>query len=342
MDPSRHQLGDWLHSDGGAMRSQRVLAALFVAGVVACGAPRSERLPSLRHPAPVRLIAIGDLHGDIQATRQTLRLGGAIDSEDRWVGGDLVVVQTGDQFDRGDGELAILDLFERLDRAAAMAGGAVHVLNGNHEFLNVKGNMRYVTPGGFAAFRDLPGLELTRPDIAAFPEGERSRRAAMAPGGPVAMRLARRNVVVIVGETVFVHGGVLPASVIYGLERINVESRQWLRGELSEPPEVLLSRWGPVWSRHFSADPDEADCALLARALRMMGAARMVVGHTVQEGGPRPQCGGLVWCIDAGLSVHYGGPAAVLELTGETLRSLDGRPAGAAGVSAGVGSVATS
>jgi hypothetical protein len=312
------------------MTLPRASAFLIVAWLFGCATPDAELPLGLRHRAPPRLIAIGDLHGDFDATRRALRLGGATDGADRWAGGDLVVVQTGDQFDRGDGELAILDLLERLANAAVVAGGAVHVLNGNHEFLNVKGNMRYVTPGGFAAFRALPGLELSRADVASFPENERPRRAAFAPGGPVARRLARRNVVVIVGDTVFVHGGLLPATVIYGLERVNEESRQWLRGELAEPPEVLLSRWGPVWSRHFSADPNEADCALVGRALRMIGATRMVVGHTVQEGGPRPQCGGLVWCIDVGLSAHYGGPTALLEITGSTVRSLVDRNAGAA------------
>jgi hypothetical protein len=299
-----------------------MLTVLAVAWSFACGAAKEVRAPALRYPAVPRLVAIGDLHGDFEATRRALRLGGAIDGEDRWVGGDLVVVQTGDQFDRGDGELAILDLVERVAVEAERSGGAVHVLNGNHEFMNVKGNMRYVTPGGFAAFRGLSGLDLGRPAIASFPEHEKPRRAALAPGGPVARRLARRNVVVIVGDTVYVHGGVLPATAIYGLERINEESRQWLRGELAEPPEVLLSRWGPVWSRHFSADPNDADCALLRRSLRVIGAARMVVGHTVQEGGSRPRCGGLVWCIDAGLSAHFGGPTTVLEIAGSAVQLI--------------------
>jgi hypothetical protein len=304
------------------MELRGIAVLLLVGASLGCGQPDNGPPIALRHAAPNRLIAIGDLHGDIEATRRALRLGGAIDGTDRWVGGDLVVVQTGDQFDRGNGELAILELLERLEAEASRAGGAVHVLNGNHEFMNVRGNMRYVTPGGFAEFHGLPGVDLTRTDIVTFPEHERPRRAALAPGGPVARRLARRNVIVIVGDTVFVHGGILPATVIFGLDRINEESRAWLRGELAEPPEVLLSRWGPVWSRHYSAEPDEGDCALLARSLRMIGAERMVVGHTVTEGGPGPKCGGLVWCIDVGLSAQYGGPTAILEIVGGEVRAV--------------------
>jgi hypothetical protein len=48
----------------------------------------------------------------------------------------------------------------------------------------------------------------------------------------------------------------------------------------------------------------------------------MIVGHTVQEKGMGSQCGGKVWCIDVGLSAHYGGPIQVLEIVGDSVRVL--------------------
>src|SRR5690606_21517740 len=111
--------------------------------------PRPAGGEKARLPAPARLVAIGDLHGDLEATRDVLRLAGAIDDRDHWVGGELVVVQTGDQVDRGDDDRAILDLFERLREEARSSGGAVHVLNGNHETMNAAGDFRYVTDGSF-------------------------------------------------------------------------------------------------------------------------------------------------------------------------------------------------
>ena len=67
---------------------------------------------------PERLVAFADVHGDLDATRNVLRLAGLIDDTDQWIGGETVVVQTGDQLDRGDGERAILDLFESLSQQA--------------------------------------------------------------------------------------------------------------------------------------------------------------------------------------------------------------------------------
>lgn len=63
-----------------------------------------------------------------------------------------MLVQVGDLLDRGDQERTALDLLLRLKEQALAAGGAVHVLQGNHEIMNVSLDFRYVTPGGFKDF----------------------------------------------------------------------------------------------------------------------------------------------------------------------------------------------
>ncbi len=279
--------------------------------------------PSLgtRFPEPSKVVAIGDVHGDLAATRRALRLAGAIDAEDRWVGGSLVVVQTGDQLDRGDDEQAILDLFERLRVDAAAAGGAFHALNGNHELMNVAGDLRYVTPGGFADFEGIEGLSLDAPALEGLPPQARARAAAFLPGGPYARLLAERNTVVIVGASVFVHGGVLPRHVSRGVDdlvRINADVRQWLLGgdDHGTLARDVMADDGVVWTRLYAGD-DAAACEQLGQALGRLGAARMVVGHTVQEHGITSGCDGKVWRIDVGLAAHYGGPTQVLVIEGD-------------------------
>jgi len=300
---------------------------VLLASFGAMGSSEAKEPTPLRLPAVPRIVAIGDLHGDLDATRRTLRLAGAIDAQDRWVGGDLVVVQLGDQIDRGDEEQAVLDLFSRLAEEANAAGGAVHALNGNHELMNVALDLRYVTSGGFADFEDAVHLDSTDAELAEQADSSRARVAAFRPGGPYARLLAKRPTVLIVGDNVFVHGGVLPKHVAYGLEKINAEVRGWLLGESPQPDSILVAG-SLVWARNYSDDVDGEDCDLLSEVLQLLSARRMIVGHTVQEAGITSYCDGRVWCVDVGLSSHYGGPTRVLEIVGETIRVLRVPPAG--------------
>jgi hypothetical protein len=276
---------------------------------------------SFRHGVPGRLIAIGDLHGDIAATRAALRLGGAIDASDRWIGDTLTVVQTGDQLDRGDDEREILDLFQQLQVSAAAEGGQVVALNGNHEVMNVQGDFRYVTPGAVGAFTGvMPQSPLARSAPPAFQE----RAAAFLPGGAYALELAERDVVAVVGDSVFVHGGVLPDHVRYGIDRINRETRSWMRGSERQAPASIAAESAPIWVRDYSLDPvTPRACEMLGEVLDALKVSRMVVGHTVQSQGISSACDERVYRIDVGLSRYYGqNPIQVLEIDAGKLRVL--------------------
>jgi hypothetical protein len=274
-----------------------------------------------RVPMPERVVAIGDLHGDLAATKRALALGGLMNEAGQWIGGKSVLVQTGDLLDRGDDEQAIVDLFERLEVEARREGGAVYVLNGNHELMNAALDFRYVTSGGFRDFEDAPDLNLDDRRLTRVPAPQRARAAAFLPGGAYARKLAHHPVVLVVGETVFAHGGVLP-SYAADPERMNREVRAWLLGESESGANVLRAEDGPVWSRHFGDRPSAEDCALLRETLNRMKSVRMVVGHTVQQR-INPACDGRVYRIDVGMAAHYGGRAQVLEITERGPRVLE-------------------
>jgi hypothetical protein len=286
--------------------------------VPAVSAPPVALSAKLARPAPERLVALGDFHGDLDHARRALRLAGAIDAHDRWIGGPLVVVQTGDEIDRGDDDRAILDLVEDLKKQAAAAGGEVVALLGNHEIMNASLDFRYVTAGGFDTFSLVPG---DAAGSGANPR-ERGRAAAFAPGGPYATVLAHRPLLAEVGDSVFVHGGVLPKHVAYGLDRMNDQLDDWLLGKQSAPPPAVVAEDGPVWTRAYSGEDGQPDCVDLSHALGMLGAKRMVVGHTVQHRGINGACGGAVWRIDVGLSHYFGGPIEALEIRGDRVRIL--------------------
>lgn len=278
---------------------------------------RAQPESAWRFEAPGRVVAIGDVHGDLQATRSVLRLVGATDEQDSWKGGNLTVVQTGDQLDRGDDERAILDLLERLRGEAERAGGAFHILNGNHELMNAMGDLRYVTPGGFQDFTGTPGLDLDQAALQQAPPRARARLAAFLPGGPYAEILARRNVIVVVGDSVFTHGGLLPAHVDMGIGEINARAQRWLSGQEKNPSGVaqaLMGDQSPVWTRRYGGNPSPAECEVLGQTLARLAVARLVVGHTVQKQGVTSACDDRVWRIDVGMAAYYGGPIAALQI----------------------------
>ena len=282
----------------------------------------APRPPPTRMAAPERLIALGDLHGDHEAMMAALRLAEVVDQDGAWIGGETVVVQAGDQLDRGDSERRILDDLVRITDEAYAAGGAVVVLNGNHEAMNVELDLRYVSDGGFADFADLAPENADEDDLLSkYPVAERGRVAAFRPGGPYARLLAAQNTVAVVGDTVFVHGGVLPAHAAWGLENINAEVSAWMAGDGDEPTEIIAGD-GPLWAREYSDGPGEGECALLDEALADLDAVRMVVAHTVQDE-INVACFGRVWRVDVGMAAAYGGSPAVLEIRGDETRVID-------------------
>ncbi|MEI9939667.1 MAG: metallophosphoesterase [Pseudomonadota bacterium] len=305
--------------DAGAARPRPAPAPAPVGIGLARPADASFQLPAVE-----RIVAIGDLHGDVSALRAALRLAGAIDDAGSWIGKTLVVVQTGDQLDRGDDEPQILDLFQRLRHEAEAAGGAVHVLNGNHEVMNVQADFRYVTPDGFHDFSGGHPDPLHAQLTAGIAPEQRGRAAAFLPGGEIARRLAIQPIAIQIGGNVFVHGGVLEQHVRYGLGRINQETSAWMAGAPTEAaPTSVSSQRSPIWVRDYSdGTPAAESCAELTRVLGALSAQRMVVGHTVQQQGINSACDGKVWRIDVGLSRFYGGKPSVLEIRGDRARPL--------------------
>ena len=252
---------------------------------------------SLRIPATKRVVAIGDLHGDLAAMRAAFRAAGAVDDRDRWIARDLTIVQTGDILDRGDEEQAMEDLLAAWELQAPEFGSKLVLLDGNHELMNAAGDYRYVTRGQ---------------DFGA------GRQAALAPGGSYAKKLAAHAVVAIVGDTVYSHAGVLGAWATK-LDEANLAVRCWLDG--SGPREALEADDSPVWTRAYGIDPP--DCAGAEAALVALGVKRMVVAHTVQAQGINAACDGKLWRIDVGMTKVFGGPIQVLEVS-ETPRVITG------------------
>jgi len=195
------------------------------------------------------------------------------------------------------------------------------VLNGNHETLNVDLDLRYVTEGGFADFADLaPPYDALDEELLSYEPEQRGRVAAFRPGGPYARLLAGQNATVIVGDVVFVHGGILPQHAELGLETINQTISEWMLGDADEPD--IINGDGPLWVRDYSDETGPTECADLEETLDLLGASTMVVGHTVHPT-IHSACDGQVWRVDVGMAAYYGGSVQVLEFTEESVQVIE-------------------
>ncbi|MBT5874412.1 MAG: hypothetical protein HOH43_13420 [Candidatus Latescibacteria bacterium] len=200
---------------------------------------------------PSRIVAIGDVHGDVDALVSILKETGLVDEGRNWTGGDAVLVQVGDLIDRGLKDSEVLDLYMALEQQSAAAGGQVVVLLGNHEVMNLMGDLRYVS--NYAPFADAasedrrqaayseyanwrahraevlgkPAPSLTAEDeqawMASHYRGFVEREAAFGPEGKYGAWLRDHSTIARFGDYVFVHGGLSPSLADHSLDSLNEE-----------------------------------------------------------------------------------------------------------------------
>jgi len=192
-----------------------------------------------------RVVAISDIHGAYAAMIATLQNAHVIDETLGWSGAGTHLVIVGDILDRGPDSRDVMDLLMRLEEEAVPAGGKVHVLIGNHEVMNLVGDMRYVSKSEYAAFaidetiadrdrwfdayrslRELPGQSVEESRAAfdiKFPAGFFAQRSAFAADGKYGKWLLSKPVMAVINGTAFVHGGLSPGVAETGLPGVNIE-----------------------------------------------------------------------------------------------------------------------
>lgn len=259
-----------------------------------------------------RIIVIGDLHGDFEKTVLLFKKLKLINSRFEWTAypKNTFVVQLGDQFDGGGrgtidtkGEIKLVYFMEELNKKAVLEGGAVLSLIGNHEIMNLIGDYRFSSKEDI---KELGGIEL--------------RKKIMKPGGKLFNELScSRNVVVKIGNWVFVHAGVLPKHItqlnreennlVEGnggnkwFESVNNLMRLFMQGKKTQfDPEIqklFLSKDGLIWDRDYGSEAPS--CQKWNTTKKLLGVDNIVIGHTVQNS-INSKCDNNIWRIDVGLS----------------------------------------
>jgi len=217
------------------------------------------------------IIALGDVHGNFDGLCDILKRAGLLNEAHHWSGGQTMLVQTGDLLDRGAKERDVLDLLMLLESEAPQVGGQVQILVGNHEVMNIMGDLRYVTPQIFATFATPQSEELRKNAYDQYlnwlktnssllsetkdplfsiteqqwfeqhPIGFIEQRMAFSRNGAYGKWIREHHAVEKFNSIIFLHGGIAPEQSHLTVDQINsrirLEIRQW-----DEAFQYLLDR----------------------------------------------------------------------------------------------------
>ena len=207
-------------------------------------------LPAVPALAQTRVVAVADSHGAYPELVTILQRAGLIDGNRQWIAGTTILVQLGDVIDRGKASRECLDLLMDLERQAPNQNGRLIPLLGNHEVMNLMGDLRYVVAEDYRAFAT-PQSEARREEAyrdyknflaahaahhhTAYSDDEAGRQKWMAdhpPGfferhdafeaqGLYGRWIRSHDAVVQVGDALFLHGGLNPAMHYESMQELN-------------------------------------------------------------------------------------------------------------------------
>ncbi len=211
-------------------------------------------------PAVGKIVAVGDVHGAYPEFVAILQDVGLVDQQLNWAGGNTHFVQTGDSIDRGAQDRKVLDWLMELEKQAEKAGGRVHPLLGNHEVMNIIGDLRYVSRAALAEFATEKSEELREKTYARYlkylaaraermiprqafkptpnfkeewmanhPPGYLEHRKAFSESGIYGRWLSNHNAVLKLNDTVFLHGGINETIAKLSIREINERIRRELK-----------------------------------------------------------------------------------------------------------------
>ncbi|EJP77828.1 TPA: metallophosphoesterase [Stenotrophomonas maltophilia] len=221
-------------------------------------------------PAVPRIVALSDIHGQYGLLVRLLRAHKVIDAQDRWALGKDTLVIAGDVFDRGPQVTEAFWLLYGLQQQAAAAGGAVHFVLGNHETMVLYDDLRYVNP------KYLRSAQLLG----------RSYPQLYGADSVIGQWLRTRPVLLKIGDTLFLHGGISPEAVQLALDpaRTNAAYQASLglpKAEVKADPATAPlydGKTSPIWYRGYF--DGRLDTAGVQKVLDRLQLARIVVGHT--------------------------------------------------------------
>lgn len=224
---------------------------------------------------PEKMLVLSDIEGEFDALRDLLLANGVMSNKYEWTFGKGHLVICGDLFDRGKDVPATLWLLYKLEEAAKAKGGYVHTILGNHDIMNLAGNLKYVDPK-YLKGAEMQGFKYTDFYSAATELGR---------------WLRSKNLVEKIGDNLCLHGGVSPGinALGLGVTEINKISRPYigwenLKNTVSDSTvlKIFNSTDGLFWYRGYFREP-AVDEKVINQTLAIHQVKRIIVGHTITK-----------------------------------------------------------
>lgn len=232
-------------------------------------------------PQTEKVVVISDIEGNYNGFASFLIRNKIIDDQHNWVFGNGHLVLLGDFVDRGKNVTQVLWLIYKLEQQAHQQKGHVHFILGNHEVLNFSGTHTY-NSGKYIKVAQ---------EISVESDPNKAVKFLYSNKFELGKWLATKNVIEKIGGYLFVHGGLSPEILDFGLtlQEINTRVRSGYykeRDEYDKIDDFLFGSKGPLWYRGLvkhTTKYNKIDALDLMNVLSFYRSDKIVVGHTFVE-----------------------------------------------------------
>ena len=222
-------------------------------------------------PGAKKLLVLSDIEGNFDALRKLLQANKVIDENFNWTFGDGQLVLVGDFFDRGQQVTEVLWLIYSLEDKAKAAGGYIHFVLGNHEIMNLSGDLRYLQQKYFEN-----ASLLNQKYVSLYDENSELGRW-----------LRTKNIVEKIGDIMFMHGGISGNinRMNISIPDINKLARPYYADSTykytDRRTDTIYSDRGPFWYRGYYLNRNPGTPLQIDSTLSQFGINHIITGHTI-------------------------------------------------------------
>ena len=219
-----------------------------------------------------KIVVLSDIHGQFDLAIEILKNNQIIDEKTNWNFGNGHLVIVGDIFDRGPKVTETLWFVYNLEKQAENSGGKVHFLLGNHEYMVLHKDLRYLN-NKYQVTSDL--LETNYTDLF-------NNQTVLG------RWLRSKPTIIKINKDTYVHGGISKKFIDlgYDIESVN----KLMRESIDIDKDTLKSTsfyqdyygsTGPIWYRgYFNDDLSDSE---IHEILSDINSEHIVVGHCSNE-----------------------------------------------------------